>query len=87
MREETVNYEQLLKKTKINNKIRNILLYIFLGIWAVIVLFPFYWMILTSIKNLGAYNAETIPKFFAKPTLDNYITAFTTIKLSRYRVE
>ena len=27
----------------------------FLILWAVIVLFPFYWMVLTSFKDYGAY--------------------------------
>ena len=39
-----------------------------------IVLFPFYWMVLTSVKSYGSYNAEYIPKFFTlSPTLQNYV--------------
>lgn len=38
--------------------------YLLLTIWAVIVLFPFYWMVLTSLKDYGAYNAEHTPSFF-----------------------
>ena len=56
--------------------------YLLLGIWAVIVLFPFYWMLLTSVKEYGAYNSEFIPKFFTlSPTFQNYIDAFTTVSL------
>ena len=59
--------------------------YLLLGIWAVIVLFPFYWMLLTSVKEYGAYNSEFIPKFFTlSPTFQNYIDAFTTVSLGRY---
>ncbi|MBR3927673.1 MAG: carbohydrate ABC transporter permease [Clostridia bacterium] len=59
--------------------------YFGLIIWALIVLFPFYWMILTSIKSYGAYNAEDIPKFFTlAPTFENYRFAFTAVKLGRY---
>jgi multiple sugar transport system permease protein len=59
--------------------------YILLGLWAVIVLFPFYWMLLTSVKEYGAYNSEFIPKFFTlSPTFQNYIDAFTTVSLGRY---
>ena len=59
--------------------------YFFLIIWAVIVLFPFYWMILTSVKSYGAYNSEYIPKFFTlSPTLQNYTEAFTAVPLGRY---
>ena len=48
-------------------------------------LFPFYWMVLTSLKSYGTYNAEYIPKFFTlSPTLQNYADAFTTVSLGRY---
>ncbi|MBQ7170977.1 MAG: carbohydrate ABC transporter permease [Clostridia bacterium] len=57
----------------------------FLTLWALIVLFPFYWMILTSVKSYGSYNAEYIPKFFTlSPTLQNYRDAFTAVSLGRY---
>lgn len=53
--------------------------------WAVVVLFPFYWMLLTSVKDYGAYNAEHIPTFFTlSPTLQNYRDAFTSVPLGRY---
>ena len=39
------------------------LTYLFLVIWALIVLFPFYWMVLSSIKSYGAYNSEYIPQY------------------------
>ncbi len=61
------------------------LTYLFLAIWALIVLFPFYWMLLSSIKSYGAYNSEYIPKFYTlSPTLKNYADAFTTVSLGRY---
>lgn len=67
------------------NRALTILIYAFLGVWALIVLFPFYWMILTSVKDYGAYNAEYIPKFFTlSPTLQNYADAFTTVPLGKY---
>lgn len=59
--------------------------YFFLAVWAVIVLFPFYWMVLTSVKSYGTYNSEYIPKFFTlSPTLQNYVDAFTAVPLGRY---
>ena len=59
--------------------------YALLGIWALIVLFPFYWMILSSIKSYGQYSSEFIPKFFTlSPTLENYFTAFTAVPLAKY---
>ena len=64
---------------------RRTVTYIFLGIWALVVLFPFYWMLLTSFKSYGAYNAEYVPQLFTlSPTLENYVSAFTEVPLARY---
>ena len=61
------------------------ILYILLTLWAVIVLFPFYWMILTSLKSYSAYNSEYVPTFFTlQPTFENYVNAFTQVPLGRY---
>lgn len=61
------------------------LTYLGLSIWAVVVLFPFYWMVLTSLKSYSAYNAEHIPVFFTlSPTLENYQNAFTAVPLGGY---
>ena len=74
-----------MKKT--DNKLSNIIKYTLLTTWALVVLFPFYWMILTSIKSYGAYNGEYIPKFFTlSPTLENYVNAFTSVSLSKYLI-
>ena len=79
------NYAALEKKSKTKNIILKVLVYIFLIVWAIIVLFPFYWMILTSLKSYSAYNGEYIPKFFTlSPTLENYSQAFTAVPLARY---
>ena len=59
--------------------------YTLLILWALVVLFPFYWMVLTSFKSYSAYNSEYIPKFFTlSPTLQNYVDAFTAVPLGRY---
>ena len=59
--------------------------YILLIAWAIMVLFPFYWMILSSVKSYSAYNWEYIPKFYTlSPTLENYVEAFTAVPLGRY---
>lgn len=79
------NYAAIEKKSKTKNIILKVLVYIFLIIWAIVVLFPFYWMILTSLKSYSAYNGEYIPKFFTlSPTLENYSQAFTAVPLARY---
>ena len=79
------NYVALEKKTKTKNIVLKVLVYVFLIIWAIVVLFPFYWMILTSLKSYSAYNGEYIPKFFTlSPTLENYSQAFSAVPLARY---
>ena len=74
-----------MKSKKICKILGKIDKYAFLGFWAMIVLFPFYWMILSSLKGYSAYNSEYIPKFFTtNPTFENYRSAFTTVSLGRY---
>ena len=64
-----------------------ILTYTLLIIWAIVVLFPFYWMLLSSLKSYSAYNSEYIPAFYTlSPTLENYVEAFTAVPLGRYFV-
>ncbi len=80
-----MDYIKIEKKARTRKKTGNIITYILLTFWAVIVLFPFYWMVLTSIKSYGAYNSEYIPKFYTlSPTLQNYADAFTAVSLGRY---
>lgn len=79
------DYERIEKQAKTRKRLGNIICYFFLIFWAVIVLFPFYWMVLTSVKSYGTYNSERIPTFFTlSPTLQNYIDAFTTVSLGKY---
>ena len=79
------DYEKIEKSAKIRRIVKNVILYAFLGFWAVMVLFPFYWMILSSVKSYGSYNAEYVPKFFTlQPTLENYGEAFSAVPLGRY---
>ena len=73
------------RSAKTGKVLRNVLSYFILTFWAIIVLFPFYWMVLTSVKNYASYNSEYIPKFFTlAPTLENYASAFTAVPLARY---
>ena len=66
-------------------KIKTVLTYILLVLWGLIVLFPFYWMVLTSLKSYSSYNSEYIPKFYTlSPTLQNYVNVFTEVPLGRY---
>ena len=83
--EQHINFEKKQKQTLRNSRLLKGLTYFFLTVWALIVLFPFYWMILTSVKSYGSYNAEHVPAFFTlSPTLQNYKDAFTTVPLVGY---
>lgn len=82
-----VDFEKIERSARRCAAIRRTLIYVFLTFWAILVLFPFYWMVLTSVKSYGAYNSEYIPAFFTlSPTLQNYTDAFTTVHLGRYFV-
>ena len=73
------------KITRVKNGVGKSVTYAFLTLWALLVLFPFYWMILTSFKSYSAYNAEYIPQLFTlSPTVQNYIDAFTAVPLGQY---
>ncbi len=79
------DYQKIEKSAKTRRILRNIFVYAMLVLWALMVLFPFYWMVLTSLKSYGTYNAEYIPKFFTlSPTLHNYADAFISVPLGRY---
>lgn len=85
--ENGTDYKKIEKTAKRKKTVVSTVTYVLLTAWAVIVLFPFYWMILTSLKSYGAYNSEYIPKFFTlSPTLQNYADAFTTVSLGRYLI-
>ena len=66
---------------KIEKIIVQAALYLFLGIIAIIVLFPFYWMLISSVKSLTEYNLP-VPTLFPKQMIfRNYIDAFSTANL------
>ncbi len=82
-----LDFERIERTDRITTCVRNTIIYGLLGIWALVVLFPFYWMLLTSVKSYGAYNAEYIPQLFTlSPTMQNYAEAFTAVPLSKYLV-
>ena len=81
------DYKKMEQAARTRQTVRNIITYFFLAFWAVIVLFPFYWMLLTSVKSYGAYNSEYIPKFYTlSPTLQNYADAFSAVSLGQYLI-
>ena len=79
------DYDRISKQAKTGAVIRKTVIYTLLSVWGIIVLFPFYWMILTSFKSYGSYNSEYIPKMYtASPTWQNYNDAFTQVTLGKY---
>ena len=80
-----MDYSQIEKNARNRKRVMNIVTYALLTLWAVVVLFPFYFMILTSVKSYSAYNSEYIPKLYTlAPTLQNYVDAFTAVPLAKY---
>lgn len=81
----TPDYSSIRQKRERNQRIKKGVTYALLGVWAVAVIFPFYWMLLTSFKDFGDYNAESVPQFITlNPTLENYIISFTSVPLFDY---
>ena len=80
-----IDYEKIKTSAKRRQRFSKVCLYTLLSIWGLIVLFPFYWMLLTAVKNYSSYNSEHIPAFFTlSPTIQNYKDAFTSVPLARY---
>ena len=72
------NIEKGEKRQTVVRIIMNVLLYTFLTIMAIVVIFPFYWMIMSSLKNYDEYYAGYIPTFWPTMGLDfkNFAEAF-----------
>ena len=80
-----MDYEKIEKSAQCRNRVLKTITYTLLSFWAILVLFPFYWMVLTSVKSYGAYNSEWIPQLFTlSPTLQNYRDAFSAVPLGGY---
>ena len=79
------DYERIEASARRRKTASRTVIYVLLGIWALMVLFPFYWMLLTSFKTYSAYNSEYIPQLYTTaPTWQNYLDAFTAVPLARY---
>ena len=82
-----MDFEKIEKTDLRRARARKTITYFLLTVWAIAVLFPFYWMVLTSVKSYGAYNSEWIPQLYTlSPTLENYTQAFTQVPLAGYFV-
>ncbi len=60
-----------------------VMLYAFLIIMAIIVLFPFYWMLISSVKSLDEYRLSVPTLFPREILLSNYARAFEQANLGR----
>ena len=83
--EKHMDYEKIERSALRGQRMLKIATYVLLTVWAIVVLFPFYWMVLTSLKGYGAYNSEYIPQLYTlSPTVENYKEAFTAVPLAKY---
>lgn len=79
------DYKTIEARAIMGKRIAKCVTYGLLALWALIVLFPFYWMILTSVKSYSQYSGEFTPQFITlTPTMENYLTAFTAVPLAKY---
>jgi multiple sugar transport system permease protein len=76
-----------LRRARMSTKVAKIigltLVYAFLIIVAVVILFPFYWMIISSLKTLDEYRLSVPTLFPETIVLGNYAEAFTQANLGR----
>jgi len=80
-----MDFERIEKRSALRGKAIKGATYVGLTFWAILVLFPFYWMVLTSVKSYGSYNAEWIPQLYTlSPTIQNYLDAFSAVPLGQY---
>ena len=74
------------KKQRVLKIIRKTLTYIFLFILAVIMVFPFYWMLISSVKTIDEYYL-TIPTFWPQTfQFSNYLDAWNKADFGRYMI-
>ncbi len=77
------NLQKVSAGQRVMKVVVQVMLYAFLIVMAIIVLFPFYWMINSSLKTLAEYR-RSVPTFFPQDVmLTNYAEAFNTANLGR----
>lgn len=75
------NIQRVSSTQKVMQVLVKFVTYAFLILMALIVLFPFYWMIISSLKELAEYRLN-VPTFWPQRIMfSNYIEAFTTANL------
>ena len=83
--ERNIDYDKLQRSAEIRRLLLNIGIYALLAAFALAVIFPFYFMVITSFKGYADYNAEVIPSLFPRnPSFENYVKAFSDVPLLRF---
>ena len=77
------NLQTVSTKQRVMKIVVQVLLYTFLSIMALIVVFPFYWMIISSLKTTVEYRLS-VPTLFPRQIMwSNYVEAFSAANLGR----
>ncbi len=77
------NMQKVSSKQKGTKIVVQVLLYTFLTVMALIVVFPFYWMIISSLKSTVEYRLP-VPTLFPREIMwGNYVEAFSAANLGR----
>jgi multiple sugar transport system permease protein len=80
---QVLNVSEAKKQQRVLKILLYILIYSFLGFMAIIVIFPFYWMIISSLKTLTEYRLNT-PTFWPQQIfLENFRTAYEVANLGQ----
>ena len=86
-KDSVVMHEQDLQQVSAQQRMVQIfvkaMVYLFLGVMALIVLFPFYWMIISSLKSLDEYRWNIPTLWPTKFIFANYAEAFEAASLSQ----
>ena len=77
------NLQKVSTKQRIVKIIVQVMLYTFLCVMALIVVFPFYWMIISSLKSTVEYRLPVPTLFPQKIMWGNYVEAFSAANLGR----
>lgn len=75
------NIQNVTARQRVSKVLVYFFLYLFLGVMALIVLFPFYWMLISSVKELTEYNLAVPTLFPQQFDFANYLEAFETANL------
>ena len=75
--------DRVRKTQRVMKIISTALIYVFLIFVAIVIIFPFYWMLISSVKSLEEYRLSVPTLFPKRILLSNYVEAFNTANLGR----